>query len=118
MQDGVEAVEVRLPGSAPEGRPLGDLVERAGLESQLVNATVDLAGDEAGRFEDVDVSAERLLGHLEGLPELWGGERAVGESVDDRPAVGVGEGLEGTIEHGGGHEVEPTPGVAVRQRIC
>ena len=63
------------------------------------------AFDQAGLFEDLEVSGDSREGHVEGSGEVLHGGFAPGEGGEDGPSGGVGEGRKEGAEVVGCHRV-------------
>lgn len=97
-QYAIEPVVAARQGLAQASHPVLD-----GLETRLVHAArprgaVDPAGDEAGPLEDLEVTRDRRLRHLEGLDQLHHGGLASRETREDGTPCRVGQGEEGRVQ--------------------
>jgi len=102
FEQGVEALEVGLEGSAVAFEPALGAGEGAAFGAAEMGAADDAAADELGAFEDADVLRGGGEGHLEGGGELAEVLLAVGgELAEDGAAGGVGESVKDAVEFGG-----------------
>ena len=104
----VQSVEAFFPESAVVIDPLGDVLERAGVEMAGPPLRVAAAGDQAGALEHFEVLGDRRHAHVERLGER--GDRrlaVVRETGEDRTPGRIGEGGEGQAEMIAVH-IQPT----------
>src|SRR4051812_21470044 len=87
----VETIEGRGPSAAVGDEPVVELPER--LDVQLVDAplSVGTGDDEPGVAEDPQVLRDRRLAQPGAADQLPDGRLAVDQSVQDLPAVRLGE---------------------------
>ncbi len=102
-----EAIEALLPDDSIFFDPIGDLLERGGLEAAGAPLSFAAAGDEAGALEDFEVLGDGGHAHVEGGGEFGDGGFAGDEAGEDGAAGGIGESGEGGAEMIGGHGAEP-----------
>ena len=97
-QRGFEEVEAGGPFRACLYHPLGDLVERPGLEREEVLAPGHAPLHQPGALQDADVLRHRVERDVERLGDLGDARLAGGEAPQDAAARVVGEGDQGVVE--------------------
>src|SRR5579864_3267673 len=91
----VQAVQTLLPDGTIAFHPVGYVFERLGLDPARAPLRLAPARDESGALQDLEVLGDGGQGHGEGLGQL--GDRALplGQTREDRPPRGIGEGGKG-----------------------
>jgi hypothetical protein len=79
--------------------PFGGRIERAGIEGDQVLAPIAAATDQGGLLQHPQVFGDRIEGHLEGPRHIGDARFAVRQADQDRPARGVGQGMQRLVEH-------------------
>ncbi len=97
-----QGIELFFPEDAVVLDPLRDGLHGLGSEAAAVDAAVDFALEEAGRFEHAEMLGDGGKGKGEGRGELGDGGLAVREAGEDGAAGGVGERGEGGVERNDG----------------
>jgi hypothetical protein len=94
----LESVELPLPELAVVSDPFGCALHRLGSESASVHASVLVAHDQAGAFEDAQMFRDGGKGHVVRRGEIADGRFTESELREDAAARGVGEGAKGGVE--------------------
>jgi len=94
----IESVELALPEDAVLGDPVCGLLHGLRGEPAMAHATDLVLRDKTGLLENAQMLHNGRQRHVVGMGELGNGRRALGESRDNRPARGVGEGGKGGIQ--------------------
>src|SRR5262245_4715098 len=98
----VEAVVARVPEAAELVGPVGDLLERGGVERAGAPLRLAAPLDELRALEHAKVLGDGGAAHLEGGGQLLDVRRALGEPGEDRAAGRVGKGEKRCAEWVGG----------------
>src|SRR6266568_3151899 len=98
LQVDIELVEALLPVAPVVLDPVGDALERIGLEPAGPPLRLAAALDQARALEHLQVLGDGGKADVEGLGEFHHRDFARGEAREDRAPRGVGEGGEGGAE--------------------
>jgi hypothetical protein len=91
-EQGVQALEIRLPNTAVAFEPGLELLERGGAQGIDAALRVDANVHEAGLAEDAEVLGDLGLAETEAADRVADGARSAAEELDDVKAVRLGEG--------------------------
>src|SRR5262245_36581070 len=103
LEVAAQLVQALLPEAPVELDPVGDALERAGLQAAGAPLRFAAALDQARALEHLEVLGHRRQAHVEGLRDVEHRRFAGGEAREDRAPCWVGEGGEGGAEGVGGH---------------
>src|SRR5258705_1141568 len=103
LEVAVELVEALLPVAPVVLDPVGDVLERIGLEPAGPPLRLAAALDEARAFQHFQVFRDCRQAYLERLGQVQDRGFAGGETTEDRAPPGIGEGGEGGAEAVGRH---------------
>src|SRR5258706_16346987 len=105
LEVALQLVEALLPVAAVVLDPVGNALERVGLEPARSPLRFAAALDQPRALEHLEVLGHGGQAHVEGLCELEHRGFPRGKACEDRAPGGVGEGGEGGAEAVGGHGV-------------
>src|SRR3989440_1700984 len=103
LEVAAQPVEALLPVAPIDIDPVGDVLERIGLEPAGPPLRLAAALDQARALEDLEVLGHGREADLEGLGQLQDRSLARGEAREDRPPSGIGEGGKRGAEAVGRH---------------
>src|SRR3989442_803250 len=103
LEVAVKLVEALLPVTPVVLDPVGDVLERIGLQPARPPLRFAPALDQARAFEDLEVLGHGRKADLEGLGQFQDRGFTRGEARENRPPRGIGEGGKGGAEMIGRH---------------
>src|SRR5262245_35591938 len=98
FQEVVEPGKALLPEGAVAPGPVGNVLDGFGGEAARAPLRLAAAGDEAGAFEDLEVTGNRRQADVERLRQGIDGRGAEAEAFEDGAPRGVGKGGEDGTE--------------------
>lgn len=100
-------VELGFPEAAIGFDPGGGILHWLRRQAAAVDAALDFAAEQSGRFENAQVLGDGGERNVEGRCEFGDGGFAEGQAREDSAAGGISEGPEGRVEGsiGGGRRI-------------
>ena len=95
----LESVELPLPELAVVSDPFGCALHRLGSQPAAMHASVLVAHDQAGAFEDAQMLRDGRKRHVVRRGQIADGSLAKSELRQDAAACGVGKRAEGSVEN-------------------
>jgi hypothetical protein len=97
-----QGVELVFPEGAVMFDPAGGVFHRLGIEAAAMNASVDFATEQSGRFEDAKMLGDGRQRNVEWGGQFRDGGFALGKTRENGAASGVGESAEGSVQEASG----------------
>jgi hypothetical protein len=97
-EEAFEAIQTVGPEAFVEAQPLLGAGERAGIKAAQVGAATNLAADQPGTLQCLDVLRGGREGDCEGLGKVTYRSLTTGKVAQHLPTCGIAEGMEDGVE--------------------